>query len=361
MPVRRLDYVAYGLALIGLVGMVGHFWIREYAGMSWSAATVATAVAYMTVRIIASVRRAPIQPGVKLHIVLACANFWIAATTGVLIAIDKVTHFLGGFVLTNVFAHAHLAAVGWATMMVVGVGYRMLPMIVPAKMRAARSLYLSAILLQTGVLGLYTTLLLRSRWTLVFGVIVVAGVCAFGVQVGGMLRRRVSRPPDAPRIDFALLHAAGAGMSLVAAMAIGIGLLIAPMSPRTLDAAAAYGVFGLVGFLAQMVVALEARLLPMVTWFWTYAASNYKVPPPSPFAMRDRTLQAIVFAGWTVGVPALAAGMFLESARLVGVGAWALFAAVAIATLDNVFVVAHAAGRRPAGSRYVTENRSAVG
>ncbi len=145
--------------------------------------------------------------------------------------------------------------------------------------------------------------------------------------------------------DFAVLHAAGAGASLVAAVAIGLTLLVAPPSVRMLHAAAAYGVLGLVGFLAQMVVAMEARLLPMATWFWMYAGSGYKEPPPSPHVMRDRVLQAIVFGAWCVGVPSLSAGMYLESATLVALGAWALVAGVAIATLDSVFVIARA---RPA-------------
>jgi hypothetical protein len=115
-----------------------------------------------------------------------------------------------------------------------------------------------------------------------------------------------------------------------------------PQSPRTLQAAAAYGVFGLLGFLAQMVVAMEARILPMVAWFWAYARSGYRVPPPSPHAMRDRSLQALVFVAWTIGVPALASGMAFEAAPLVAVGASALFVGVAIGALDNAFVVFHA-------------------
>jgi hypothetical protein len=101
-----------------------------------------------------------------------------------------------GLVLANVFADAHLAALGWATMMVVGVAYRML------------------------------------------------------------------------RIDFGVWHAASAGVSLIAAASIGMTLLLRPTSPTMLRAAAAYGVLGLVGFLGQMVVAMEAQLLPTVTWFW---------------------------------------------------------------------------------------------
>jgi hypothetical protein len=348
MPARKGDYVAYAFAVIGLIGMVGHFWIQEYGGMAWSAATIAVGVFFMTVRIATATAQASIPPAVKLHLILACVNFWLAASMGVLIAYDKVAHFLPGFVLSNVFAHAHLAALGWATMMVVGVGYRMLPMTFPSKMPSGRPIYVSAILLETGVLGLFVTLLLGSPWMLAFGLAIVVGLAVFAAHVIWMLRHRVPKPIGARRPDFGVLHAANAGASLIAAAAIGLTLLVAPTSPRTLHAAASYGVFGLVGFLAQMVVAMEARLLPMVAWFWEYAQSGYKEPPASPHAMRDRFLQAVVFAGWSIGVPALAAGLFFESSPLVGLGAWALFAAVAVATIDNTFVVI-AATRRSAG------------
>src|SRR5262249_30559098 len=158
------DYVAYACAVIGLIGMVGHFWIQEYGGMAWSAATIAGGGFFMTVRIATAVSRAPMQPPGKPPLILACVDFWFAASVGVLIAWDKVEHFLPGFVLSNVFAHAHLAAIGWATMMVVGVGYRMLPMTFPSKMPSGRSIYASAILLETGVLGLFITLLVGSLW-----------------------------------------------------------------------------------------------------------------------------------------------------------------------------------------------------
>src|SRR5205807_1117043 len=157
-----------------------------------------------------------------------------AASMGLLIALDKVWHFLGGFVLANVFAHAHVAALGWATMMVVGVGYRMLPMTFPSKMPTGRSIYASAILIELGVLGLFTTLLLRSGLALAFGVTVVAGLVVFAAHVAGMLRHRVSKPVGAPRVDFGLLHAGAASVSLIIAVALGIALLMMPTSSRML-------------------------------------------------------------------------------------------------------------------------------
>lgn len=338
-PARRADYVAYGAALIGLVGMVGHFWIQQYDGMAWSAAVIATAILYMTARIVAAVRTARVQPAVRLHVVLACVNFWIAASLGLLIAFDKVAHFLPGYVIANVFAHAHLAAVGWAMMMVIGVAYRMLPMTFPAKMPPARTMFASAFLLEAGVLGLFVSLLARSSLAVAFGLLIVAGVAAFGSRVVWMRRHLVSKPVGLPPIDFGLLHAAGAATSLIIATGIGVSLLLRPLSPTMLRAAAAYGVFGLLGFLAQIVVSMETRLIPMVAWFWTYAATGYRVAPLSPHVMRQRTTQAIVFAGWTFGVPVLAGGMFFESARLVRLGASALFVAVVLAAADNILVV----------------------
>jgi hypothetical protein len=261
---------------------------------------------------------------------------------GLLIAIDKVVHFLPGFVLSNVFAPAHLAAHGWATMMVMGVGYRLLPMTFPSKMPTGRSIYLSAILLETGVLGLFSTLLLQSGWALLFGLLIVGGMAAFAAHVIWMRQQPVAKPVGASRVQFGLLHATSAGISLIAAVTLGLSLLVVPTSPRTLHVAAAYGVLGLVGFLAQMVVAMETQLLPMVMWFWAYERNEYRVPPASPHTMRDRPLQAVVFTAWTLGIPALALGMAWESAPLVGLGAWGLFVGVAIGTIDNAFVVAHA-------------------
>jgi hypothetical protein len=347
MPVRRGDYWAYGCALVGVVGMVAHFWIQEFGGMAWSAATVTLGILFVASRMVRGLKHAHLPAAVKLHLAFAGLNITLAASMGILLGFDKAYHFLPGFVLSNVFAHAHLAAIGWATMMVVGVAYRLLPMTLPSRMPTGRSMFASAILLEAGVLGLFASLLFQSASAIVFGSLIIAGLAVFASHVVRMVRSPAAKPPGAPHIDFAVLHAAGAGVSLVAAAGIGMALLILPASAASLHLAAAYGVFGLVGFLAQMVAGMEARLLPLVTWYWTYERSGFRVPPASPFTMRDRALQAMVFAGWTIGVPSLAAGMFLEAPRVVATGAWSLFAAVAIAAVDNVIVLTHMRRQHP--------------
>ena len=143
IPATWLDYTAFVLVLIGIVGMVAHFWIQDYAGMAWSAGTVAFGILAVGVHVVRCLDTAALPRAVSAHIVLAFVNILGAATTGVLIGFDKVYHFLPGFVLANVFAHAHLAGIGWASMMVVGVAYRLLPMVLPAAMPHGRRLWVS--------------------------------------------------------------------------------------------------------------------------------------------------------------------------------------------------------------------------
>jgi len=342
LPATWRDYTAFALVLTGIVGMVAHFWIQESGGMAWSAVTVGTGILIVGVQVVRRLRHATLPRAVSAHIVLAFLNVLGAATLGVLIGFDKVYHFLPGFVIANVFAHAHLAALGWAAMMVVGVAYRLLPMILPAAMPGGPRLWLSAILLQTGVSGLFVTLLWRGRFAWIFALTIVGGLAAFLSQVVWMRRRRRPPPPGLRAPDPAVLHAGAAFASLVIASALGVWLTIAEPSASTLRIAMAYGVFGLVGFLAQMVVGMEGRLLPLFAWYLAHANSGYTGAVPSPHEMPWRTGQDIAFALWLFGVPALAGGLAFDAVPFVSAAAWCLLTATLVDSVNVARILRHA-------------------
>ena len=342
IPATWLDYTAFALVFIGIVGMVAHFWIQDYAGMAWSAGTVGAGIMTVGLHVVRRLRAATLPRAVSAHIVLAFVNVLGAASMGVLIGLDKVYHFLPGFVLANVFAHAHLAAIGWASMMVVGIAYRLLPMVLPAAMPSGRRLWISAVLLQAGVSGLVVTLLLRSPLAWIFAVTVVAGFAAFISQVVWMLRRPRPSPPGLRRPDPAGLHAAASFGSLGIASVLGVWLTIAEPSSATLRIAMAYGVFALVGFLAQMVVGMEGRLLPIFAWYWAYANTGYKGTVTSQHKMPWRHGQELVFVLWLFGVPALAGGLAFDAVPFVAAAAWCLFIATLVDTANVIRILRHA-------------------
>ena len=233
IPARWPDYTAFALVLIGVVGMVAHFWLQEYGGMAWSAITVGTGILIVGAHVAWRLRGASLPHAVSAHIMMAFLNVGGAATVGVLIGFDKVYHFLPGFVLSNVFAHAHLAAIGWASMMVVGMAYRLLPMVLPSAMPKGPTIWISAVLLEAGVCGLFVTLLVRSPLVWVSALTVIAGFAAFGSHVVWMLRRPRPRPPGLRRPDPAVLHAAASFLWLVVASTLGVWLTLAAPSSNT--------------------------------------------------------------------------------------------------------------------------------
>jgi hypothetical protein len=342
LPARWPDYTAFALLAIGIVGMVAHFWIEEYGGMAWSAGTAGCGILLAGARALPPLRTSPVAPAVRAHVVLAFLNIAGAATMGVLLGIEKVHPFLGGYVLDNVYAHAHLAAIGWATMMVVGVAYRLLPMVLPAEMPAGRRLWATAVLLETGVAGLFVSLLLRSRAVAVFALVVVAGLATFLSVLASMVRHPKPRPPALKTPDPAILHAVAAMLSLVIAIALGLWLAVMPIGAATPAIAVAYGVFGLLGFLGQMVVAMKGRLLPIFAWYWAFANTGYKGPVEPPHGMPWRPAQLVVVALWWAGVPALAAGLAAGSIVWIRAAAWALLAAAVLDTVQAGYIVRHA-------------------
>ncbi|HET7695207.1 MAG TPA: hypothetical protein VFK57_05815 [Vicinamibacterales bacterium] len=337
-----LDYTAAAFVWIGVTGMVAHFWIVEYRGMAWSAAMVTIGIAAVGIRVAPPLWRAPIPAAVRTHILLAFVNIAGAAVMGVLLGINKVHPFLPGFVLNNVFAHAHLAAVGWAAMMVVGVAYRLLPMVLPSQMPAGRSLWATAVLLQAGALGLFVALLLRAPVSWIFAVMIVAGFATFLGHGIWMVRHPRPRPPAIPVPETTVLHAVAAGASLAIACGLGLWLSVAELSPQTLRVAIAYGVFGLVGFLSQMVVAMKGRLLPLFAWYWASARSGGVSPVPSPHEMPWRGGQELVFVLWLFGVPALAGGLAFDAVPFVRAAAWSLLAATLLDSAQAAIILRHA-------------------
>lgn len=329
LPAGRTDLWAFALFVAGVLGMVSHFWIGEASGMAWSGGMVLLPVLWLAGRVIKALLPARIPEEVKLHFFFAFANFALAAGLGLAIGISKATGLAPGAPLPRVYGHLHLAALGWATMMVMAAGYRLLPMLLPAAMPEGRRVEAGGVLLQTGVMGLTAALLAQARgWDLFFGLLCLAGIGLFLGRVRWMRAHPRPAPRELVRPDLGMWHVASALVYLVLAALLGLCLLAAPDSAWSLRAALAYGAFGLVGFLAQMVVGVAGRLIPMYAYMRAVAGSSFRQSPPSPHALPRYGLFKIAFALWTVGLPLAVAGLAFDHPEGLRTGALALFLAV---------------------------------
>jgi hypothetical protein len=132
----------------------------------------------------------------------------------------------------------------------------------------------------------------------------------------------------------ALLH-------LATAAALGLVLVFGEETDASSPLALAYGACALVGFLAQMVVAVQQRLLPLAAWLQAYAKADYTALPPSLHTAPGRLFPGLAFVGWATGPPLLAAALALDRLDLLRGAAILLF----LGTLAHALGLARTLGR----------------
>ncbi len=346
MPARKIDYWAFVAYFLASSGVIAHFWIEELSGVAWSGLLLTLVFFHVGRKFLTALKGRPsrqgranatVPPEVKLHFVLAFANVGLAAIAGTLLGLNKHWPFLPGHALTHAYAHAHLAALGWATMMVMATGYRLLPMLLPAAMPRGAWVWASAVLLELGVLGLFAAFLTGAGWLGFAAICAAAGVGVFLGHLVWMRRHSRPSPKGLIRPDLGVAQVFCALSYLVLAGGLGLVLAFAPeTTEKTLRLAAVYGVCGLVGFLSQMIVGVSNRLLPI---FARLVAGDLSATPPTPHQLPNRWLQAATFVLWTLGVPVLAAGFWLERTSIVSTGGWLLLAGVFASTASQLVLV----------------------
>ena len=328
LPEGSRDVLAFGSWAIAVAGVASHFWLERYSGMAWAGGVALLTPLWLGARVIAGLRRARLPVAVKLALTLAFLNLLLAGAFGVMLGIHKHAPFLPLPQLAGVHAHLHLAALGWALMMVLGAGFRILPMVLPAAMPGGAGPLASVLLLEAGALALFATLAFAAPLVPAAALLAVLGVAAFISRVVWMLRHRRPAPTGRPRAEPSVGHVLQAFAYLVLALALGLYLAVAEPAEATLRVAMAYGVFGLVGCLAQLVVGVEARIVGMAAWLQGYVAREYREEPPSLHGAASLPLQLAGLALWAFGVPLLAAGLALDRPSLTSAAAVGLALAV---------------------------------
>ncbi|HEX7088057.1 MAG TPA: hypothetical protein VF198_16980 [Vicinamibacterales bacterium] len=338
MPFRAAlpDALACLVFWTGTAGMVGGFWTGRYDVVGVAALGVLATIAFVAVRALAGLRRARIPAGVKLHVGLAFANIVAAGALGIVFAFNRLSGDLPWSPLALAIAHGHLAVLGWATMMIFGVAYRLIPMFVPAAMPSAR-LGVSAVLLEAGTLGL-TWSLIANRSALVWVLLVLGAFAAFFVQVRRIVQERRPRPVDLPPRDWSTWQTHTALLYLLVAAILGLWLALG--GPDSI--AWAYGVAGLLGFVGQMIAGIAGRLLPMHAWYRAMAALDGAPPPVSAHRLIEPRLALAVLVLWSAALPILIAGLSGAGAVLVALGGIALCAGTIANAWHGAVIVARA-------------------
>lgn len=266
-------------------------------------ALVGTGVLLAVGNIAATLPRARSRDVTWVAIALAISFLASTLVLGVLLLHNLHTGFLAAWRLRVLAMHLHVALVGWALIMMVGVSHRLLPMFLLAHGADTRWTQRSVGLLAGGVLTLVTGLTTggsAAAWT---GVAMLeGGVACFLWQVFSFYRVRVRK-----QIDVGMRFVMAALGFLAVSAALGPFVLADHVAHPRL--ATAYVTVGLLGGIALFVVGFFYKIVPLLAWTARYGRRMGKGAVPTvadTFSARVAHIQLALMVG---GVVLLASGI----------------------------------------------------
>lgn len=343
---ERVAFATLAALQAGIVMMaIGSWWWRPWMlTAGWLA--LATAVGGLAWNLLPQRRKAPRGRRIGLyvsaaHSALGLAMFVVAARIG------QAAGWWESPRLAVLTAHTHLAALGFATMTVVGVSSQLLPMFLLSQghvdwpMRWIGPLLLGGVVAHAA--GALTGL---PALSLAGGGVAAGGACLFLRQAASWFAHRTRRD-----LDPGMAHVALALLVLGFATAAGIALLL----DRTFrpGLVTAYGALVVLGWLTVFTAGIYYRIIPFLTWMNRFAG---RVGQPGLPRVADLTLPALgwitlaLFASGTVG---LTVGVLRGSAAVGQAAAWTFAAALwlVVAQHARTALLALAEGRRGNGER----------
>ena len=241
---------------------------------------------------------------------IAIAITYLSSTLvlGVLLLHNIHTGFLAAARVQVLATHLHIAIVGWALIMIVGVAHRLLPMFLLAHGAdtrwTRRALTLLAVGLPVLALGINSEMVAAS-W--LGAALLELGFGCFVCQAFLFYRARVRK-----RIDIAMRFAA-AGLAFLVAAAI-LGPLVLWRGASAGQLATVYVLLGLVAGIVVFVSGLFYKIVPLLAWTARYSGRTSASGTPTVAQLFSARVAATQLGVMVIGMIILSLSILLGSA-----------------------------------------------
>jgi hypothetical protein len=354
---ERLARWQFAFHLVGVIGMVWMFWKWDMKQVGHFGTVLTVGVGLFVFNIARTLFRVP-KWNVTATAVTA-ALFWISLTViaGLSIATGKCTYestsglatvggvkalvsglrSLAGFMshfnaIGAMHAHAHLGGVGFFTLLLVGVSYKLIPMFTLSEVQSPRRAALSVALLNVGLAGSFIAILLQSPWKLACAFVVIAALTIYGWELAAILRARKRQSLDWGVLYFVTAVALLIPVSLLAVVLSWPGL---PLNPFTGQLENLYGFLGLLGVVTFAITGLLYKIIPFLVWFGVYSRHVGRARVPRLGDMYSSRLQMIGYWSCLAGLVTISVGILRESESVARFGS-VLFAFSVMVLLVNL-------------------------
>lgn len=332
---ERLAKWQFALHVIGFVGMVWFFWkwdmkqvghfgsvlavgvglfvwniARTLCGVpKWNvtATAVAAALGWITLTIIAGLSIAAGKCTYESTTGLATAG----GVKSVIAGLRSLSMFMAKFdQISAMHAHAHLSGVGFFTLLIVGVSYKLIPMFVLSEIQSHRRAVASVALLNLGLLGSVATILFRHPAKFAFALVIVAALAVYGWELRAILRARKRAALDWGIRSFLTAVALLIPTSLLSVLLAWPGL---PLNQFTGQLENLYGFLGFIGVVSFAIIGMLYKIVPFLAWFGVYSPHVGRAKLPALADLYSAKLQVAGYWTFLAGLVVTGAGIVFAS------------------------------------------------
>ncbi len=309
--------------------------ILHHAGI----ALVATGIVLAMINIASSLSRVRTRDVTWAAIALAATFLVSTLGLGIVLLHNLHTGFLAAARIRVLATHLHVAIVGWALIMMVGVSHRMFPTFLLApgadKRWTKRALAFLATGLPVLAIGLNTEFR-AVTWIAV--ALLELGVACFLLQAYSFYRVRARQ-----RIDIGMRFA-GVALGFLAIAAL-LGPAVLALGPGVPRLAEVYVLLGLLGGVVLFVIGFFYKIVPMLAWTLRYRDRVRASPAPAIAETFSAHVALVQLCGMASGLGVLAVAIMAGSAPGAYAGA-ALYLAGVVLFASQIARVAFGNRRR---------------
>ena len=226
---ERLARWHYGLHVIGFIGKVAMFQIWNLKQVGHFGSILAIGAGLFVYNLTRTLARIP-RWNVVAFGIASCLS-WLSFTilAGLFLASAKCWPQINPFQpIAAMHAHAHLGGLGFFVMMIVAISYKLVPMFTLSEVQNARRTGWSLSLLNTGLAGVFVTVLISSPWKLAFAFVVLGGLTLYGCEIIAIVRAR-----KRPYLDWGMKYFLTGIALLIPVSVLGIILAWRVCRPRS--------------------------------------------------------------------------------------------------------------------------------
>ncbi len=276
---------------------------------------VAIGVLLGVTNIAATLPRARSRDVTWAAIALAITFLVSTLVLGIVLLHNLHTGFIAAERIHVLATHLHVAIVGWALIMIVGVSHRLLPMFLLAHgadarwtRRAVTFLAIGLALLSVGINTPYAAV----AW--IGALCMELGLGCFLYQAHRFYRARVRK-----RIDVGMRFAAAALACL--AIAAGLGPVVLWRGPASGGLATTYVLVGLLGGIILYVIGFFYKIVPLLAWTARFSGKGSTPGAPTVADLFSARVAHVQLVTMVLAVGVLATGVLFSIVAAAYVGA----------------------------------------